>query len=156
MQPIFFSNILNEKQLKNFWGKVEFTTDCWNWKGATNGIGYGQFGVNYKLLLVHRLIYKIYHCEIPEGLTIDHLCRNKLCVNPNHLEVVTNMENNLRGYSLSAQNARKINCIKGHPLNGDNLYKYKNMRQCKICISEKSKFQNHKKQAFKRIGELLN
>ena len=116
-------------------------TDCWEWQAKVNKrTGYGQLGVNYKTLLAHRVSYEIHKGKIPGGLTIDHLCKNRICINPFHLEAVTLRENILRGNSLSAINARKIYCIRRHPLRGSNLYLTPDKRrQCKICNKLRAK-----------------
>lgn len=113
---------------------------CWQWMGGTFGTGYGQIGIGSRTdnstrqVSVHRVIYEHYFGKIPNGLTIDHLCRNKLCVNPHHLEPVTLKENVLRGESSPAQNARKTHCIHGHRFNEKNTYiGSSGQRQCKSC-----------------------
>ena len=106
---------------------------CWEWKQPLDS-GYGRFWLNGKTALAHRVSYELYVGEIPEGKQIDHLCRNRSCVKPTHLEPVTIGENVLRGIGISAANARKDSCMKGHPLSGDNLYTRNNgARVCKIC-----------------------
>lgn len=79
--------------------------------------------------------HELHKGPIPEGLVIDHLCRNRGCVNPDHLEAVTQRENILRGEGLAAANARKTHCPKGHPYSGENLYVVPSSgrRQCRIC-----------------------
>ena len=108
---------------------------CWNWTGKISKItGYGHVGFNYKTYLAHRLSYIVYKGSIPEGMVIDHLCRNRKCVNPLHLEAVSLKENILRGNSLPAYKARQIHCIRRHILLGANLYITPDgRRQCKTC-----------------------
>ncbi len=86
----------------------------------------------------HRYAYEWLVGPIPEGLHLDHLCRNPGCVHPDHVEPVTPRENYLRGVSIVAQNARKTHCPKGHPLSGDNLYIHqkRGLRDCKECRRE--------------------
>ncbi len=113
---------------------------CWRWTGGTFGTGYGQIGIGSRTdnsarqVSVHRVVYEHYFGKIPDNLTIDHLCRNKLCVNPHHLEVVTLKENVLRGEGSPAQNARKTRCVHGHDFTEDNTYiTSDHTRQCKSC-----------------------
>lgn len=89
---------------------------CWTWLGGINPKGYGTIMINYKHYIAHRLVYEFLIGPIPEGLTLDHLCRNRAYVNPEHLEPVTNAENVLRGEGISARNARKTHCKRGHSL----------------------------------------
>lgn len=106
-------------------GYVMQENGCWDWVGAVTRGGYGTVWVagKQKVCRAARFYYEKEVGPIPDGLTIDHLCRNHLCVNPAHLEAVTNRENGLRGYGVGALNARKTHCKYGHPLSGDNLYK---------------------------------
>ena len=124
-----------------FWSKVEKTPTCWNWKAAnTAGRGYGTFNVGHgKMVYAHRLAYELLREPIQGGLQIDHLCRNKLCVNPYHLEVVTARENLLRGFGVSGINSRKTRCPQGHPLVEGNLVLWlrkRGIRKCLICRRE--------------------
>lgn len=89
---------------------------CWNWQGAKNSRGYGCIGVEGKTQLTHRVSYTINVGPIGEGLQIDHLCRNRVCANPAHMEPVSHDEHAKR--SLRAQSQ---DCVNGHPLSGDNL-----------------------------------
>lgn len=82
---------------ERFWNRVKKTEWCWLWQGGKNSRGYGSFQVTTKTPKpAHRVAYELTKGMIPEGLTIDHLCGNKGCVNPEHLEVVTMSENHLR------------------------------------------------------------
>lgn len=120
-----------------FFDKIQMTETCWNWTAGLNSYGYGQIRVEGKSFKAHRIAYLLWVGEIPEGLTIDHLCRNRRCVNPAHLEVVPGRINTLRGEGPTAQNARKESCAHGHPLMGDNLTittgKRPGLRRCRAC-----------------------
>lgn len=120
-----------------FWAKVDpQASGCWRWTASKKMGGYGQYQLEGWPQLAHRVAYEYLVGPIPAGLTIDHLCRNRWCVNPEHLEPVTQRENNLRGGSLVALNARKTHCKRGHPLSGPNLYIHPTAgaRQCRICM----------------------
>ena len=137
-----------------FWSKVDKTNTCWNWTAAKNKKGYGQFWINKKQDLSHRVSYEEINGKIPQGLQIDHLCRNPSCVNPHHLETVTQKENILRGISFSAQNSKKTHCSEGHEYSKKNTYVYHNgWRQCKICNLTRNRQWYHRK---KMTGEKLN
>lgn len=84
---------------ERFWSHVDASGDCWEWNGRSDE--YGRFGLNGKVLLAHRFVWELLVGPIPDGMTIDHLCRNRYCVNPGHLEVVSGTENIRRGYSAS-------------------------------------------------------
>jgi hypothetical protein len=122
---------------ERFWEKVNKRgpDECWPWTAAVGKHGYGVLGVGpHKTTTAPRFAYELLVGPIPKGLTIDHLCRNRLCVNPNHLEVVTRGENVLRGESVPAQNARKTHCKRGHLLAGDNLIITSQGRRCRACV----------------------
>jgi hypothetical protein len=105
---------------------------CWVWPGSKNDRGYGNVGDGSgggkQTLLVHRLVYEALVGSIPEGLTLDHLCRNPPCVNPLHLEPVTHREN--------CRRAAGEFCKRGHPFDDANTIRYLGRRQCRICANE--------------------
>ena len=109
---------------------------CHLWVGSLTG-GYGYIGdENGKKEEAHRFAYEQAKGPIPEGLQLDHLCRVRCCVNPDHLEPVTNKVNCLRGIGFVAVNARKTHCRKGHPYHGENLLLRPNgYRRCRTCDS---------------------
>lgn len=118
-----------------FWEKVNKTDGCWLWTGATTPEGYGQLGIGGKAVYAHRIAWEKRHGLVPGGLQIDHLCRVRNCVNPEHMEPVTRRENILRGNSPHAINARKTECKSGHPFNEQNTYHDRryNRRRCRAC-----------------------
>lgn len=97
---------------KYFWSKVVPTGFCWEWHGSINLEGYGAIKQNTVRKVVHRVAYEYLVGKIPEGLVLDHLCRNRRCVNPDHLEPITTKENVLRGYGTGAVHARRTHCPK--------------------------------------------
>jgi hypothetical protein len=103
------------------------------------------------IVLAHRWAYEFLRAEIPEGLHIDHLCRNRACVNPWHLEPVTNRVNGLRGESVAAQHARKTHCIRGHEFTTENTYPIKNGkgRGCRECSRIKDRERAPRRRAQK-------
>ncbi len=110
------------------------TKGCWEWAGRIDKWGYGR--VSYRGafgFLAHRAAYIETNGSIPDGMTIDHLCRNRRCINPDHMEPVSNKVNILRGESWSARNARKTQCKRGHDLTPGNVYVWRNMRHCNQC-----------------------
>jgi len=105
---------------------------CWLWIGSLNQAGYGQLQVNGRKELAHRFSVNEFQGKQIGSNTVDHLCKNKICVNPNHLEVVTFQENLLRSNGMAAVNQAKTTCDKGHPLDG--------LRACKTTISGMTRY----------------
>jgi len=105
-----------EEQEDRFWGKVDASGDCWSWSASVGSHGYGQFRVwgDRTMVTAHRMAWTILVGPVPEGMTLDHLCRNRRCVNPDHLEVVTRGENIRRGYSPSTMARQSGVCGRGH------------------------------------------
>ncbi len=117
-----------------FWAKVRKAATCWLWIGAKGGNGtYGYFWDGKRNVYAHRYAYSRYVGPIPPGLTIDHLCRNPLCVRPSHLEAVTLAENIRRG-EAGQNNATKTHCKRGHPYDAENTYSNPSgRRECRTC-----------------------
>jgi len=114
----------------HFWSKVDASGDCWEWTGMRDRDGYGKVSWDARKKLTHRLAYELLVGPVPVGLQLDHLCRNRACVNPDHLQPVTWAENLRRGAPR-----RRPNCRRGHPLSGDNLYARPGSggRECRTC-----------------------
>ena len=117
---------------ERFWSKVDKSGDCWIWTAGKSKDGYGRIGVCGAARLAHRIAWIMERGNIPDGMTIDHLCRNRACQNVQHMELVTNRENVLRGYGPTAVNGRKTHCIRGHELSGYNILPGRG-RHCREC-----------------------
>jgi hypothetical protein len=136
---------------QRFWRKVERSgaDDCWNWTGATNSRGYGSIGWGpkgkSKSWLTHRVSFVLAGGELDTSLTLDHTCRNKVCVNPAHLEQVSRCENIQRA-------AKTItHCRKGHPLYGANMrMSARGKRVCRTCAKAVSEKWNDKTRSLRR------
>lgn len=130
---------------ERFWSKVnksgpmplhgDVPGPCWQWTAGKIPNGYGSFHVaRMRRTPSHRYAWEVLRGLIPDKLTIDHLCRNKLCVNPDHMEVVTRGENTLRAVDIGASNRNKTHCIKGHEFNSENTrITPAGGRRCRTC-----------------------
>lgn len=125
------------KAIDRFVEKTRPVGECIEWTGWIDRYGYGQFrlsGANGAMVGAHRFSYEFHVAPIPAGLHIDHLCRNRKCVNPAHLEPVTVRENLFRSpIAPAAINAAKTHCLRNHPLSGENLYVANGRRHCRAC-----------------------
>ena len=131
---LFFSRLT----ARYFSNVVVADNGCWKWVGTSNTHGYGHFHANGRSRLAHRVGYELMVGPIPKGLELDHLCRNRCCVNPEHLEPVTGKEN-LRRSKLhrGAINSDKKFCNHGHPFDSINTYYRENgSRKCRACHSD--------------------
>ncbi len=124
---------------QRFWSKVDKSGDCWLWIACRNKNGYGKFYDGSRLVPAHRFSYELNSGPIPEGLVLDHLCRQPPCVRAGHLEAVTERENILRGTGMSARWAPRTHCEHGHPFDLENTLFSKNGRVCRTCNREKSR-----------------
>lgn len=117
----------------NVWDRIAIGSDeeCWPWSGSLTTAGYGQISINKRLRPTHRVAFELVNGKVPDGLVLDHLCRNTVCCNPSHLEAVTQRVNILRGEGLGARYAARQTCDQGHPLELDRT----RGRRCRICRS---------------------
>lgn len=129
---------------------VDPVTDCWLWQGAKIRGRYGVVGVNYKKMLAHRQSYLDFVGPIPDGMHLDHLCGNPSCVNPLHLEPVTQAENNARAGALGRMDRRSMNthCKHGHEYTLKNTRITKEgWRECRVCFAAKARRKAARKRA---------
>jgi len=123
----------NITPLERFFTHVEIA-DCWEWTGGrTTPGGYGKFKYQYSTVLSHRWLWLELVGPIPDRMHLDHLCRNRKCCNPDHLEVVTARVNILRGAGLASMNAKKTACPQGHPFTAENTRTASGRRWCRPC-----------------------
>lgn len=112
---------------------IEDADGCWIWQGSGNQGGYGQF-FDGRSWVAHRWAYEHYVEPLPKGLQLDHLCRNRRCVNPDHLEPVTQHENILRGESPNIVAHNTGLCRRGHPFDG---FHPRGFQTCSVCTAER-------------------
>lgn len=123
----------------------EPNSGCWLWTGAISSWGYGNATINHRPVSAHRASYMVHVGDIPETLVLDHLCRNRACINPDHLEPVSQQENILRGRAPAILTHLSKQCGRGHPMEGDNLLKNGSRFQCRTCTRMKERQRDRKK-----------
>lgn len=126
-----------EQKVETFWKHVDRSggdNACWPWTSWMNSKGYGKFKLCGWHSSAHRIAYAVTHGEIPEGYDIDHICNNRACCNPSHLQAISHRENVLRSENtIAGRQSRQTHCKRGHPLSGDNLLMEGNKRFCREC-----------------------
>lgn len=135
--------------------QVDESTGCWLWQGARTEEGYGRYRhAGEPQRRAHRFAYEVLVGPIPAGLVLDHLCRVRNCVNPAHLEPVTDRENVLRGIGPAARLAAATECKRGHALSGDNLILERRpsrsvgfQRRCRACRTEERRAYKQRRRA---------
>lgn len=129
-----------KSQLDRFINRFKATDSCWLWMKTKFTSGYGRFKANGKDGVAHRFSYINFKGPILPGLELDHLCRNRACVNPAHLEPVTHRENEIRGNTVISANFYKTHCVNGHELKGVNVFIRSNgNRRCQRCEYDRQK-----------------
>ena len=128
---------MNREQLE---ARIQKGDGCWEWQGAISKRGYGAVRWEGKTRPVHRIVWELEIGPIPEGMVIDHLCRNRRCCRLDHLRVTTHRENIIAGTGFGAVNAAKTHCPQGHEYTPENTYVYKQpkgnwgiQRVCRTC-----------------------
>lgn len=154
--------LTNDKILSRFWSKVKKTDSCWNWVGPKSGDGYGVFNSAYKKHRAHRFSYELHKGVIHNKMGLDHLCRNILCINPDHLEPVTQAENIRRGRASGGiLYLPPTHCKRGHEFKPENIYysKPENLknRRCKTCLFKtvNDRYERLKREGITKTKEYL-
>jgi hypothetical protein len=121
---------------ERFWKRItRLPSGCWVWSGYLDKQGYGRLNVAKRTRYAHIVAFELAGGSIPEGYTLDHLCRTRACVCPSHLEPVTRGENVLRGAGITAQNKRAESCKRGHRFTEQNTLWSRNKRGCRACAA---------------------
>lgn len=134
-------NVLPERFREKI--SVQQDSGCWIWTAGVHGKGYGGYAITHDCKeYAHRFAYKFFFGPIPKHLQCNHLCRNKRCVNPAHLEITTPQMNTMHGMYFPIRDGR--HCQKGHPLFGRNLYMEGTTRRCRICGNARQRCYHNK------------
>ena len=137
----FLSRVANEDR--------GHSTPCWIWQHATGSNGYGRFQIGwpgwpeYRESIAHRASYKLFVGKIPDDMTVDHVCRNRSCVNPEHLRLLSQKDNVLAGNTFASKNKAKTHCPSGHEYTTENTYLYRGSRNCVTCRQARKRKDSH-------------
>lgn len=154
---------MTKRDIATMWGRIErrlrYTpnTECWEWLGAT-GKGYGKIwaprssGLR-KCLATHRVAYEAVVGPIPKGLALDHLCRNRACCNPFHLEPVSLSENFARGVGTNSTALRENTCKHGHEFTAENTCVRRGVRHCRECNRRRVRAHYHRQKTAHHTGD---
>jgi hypothetical protein len=130
---------LSDDETARLLDKIKVCGECWEWQAYVRADGYGEIRIRQVGYLAHRVLFTLSNGRIGQTLELDHLCRNRKCVRPSHLEAVSTRENALRGDGAAGINARKTHCPVGHLLVGANLILERNGRgrKCRACHNDR-------------------
>ncbi len=132
--PVANQYVVVAPAAERFLLRIRLDDECWIWTAAKTGGGYGRFSVGGKNQYIHRWAFEHFKRRLLAGEEIDHTCRNTACGNPKHLEAVSGRINVLRGCGITAKNAEKTHCPRGHPYSLENTYVEPGRhRRCRIC-----------------------
>jgi HNH endonuclease len=143
--------------MDRFWRFVNLEGECWKWTGALRR-GYGSFRVGQRqkdrrLVYAHKFLWEHIFGPVPEGFELDHVCRNRDCVNPQHLEIVTHQVNMLRSpIAIVSLNAQQTHCKEGHEFTPENTYTFRGMRHCRQCCRRRDREFRQKQQLIRKEG----
>ncbi len=149
---------VNETFEDRFWEKVKKTNGCWKWTGSKKPNGYGQINSGGKFgkpVSAHVAVLYLHGQQIKKGFCVDHICKNRCCVNPAHLRIVTNQQNTIENSdSTAAKNSVKTQCPQGHKYGGYNLVRgSKGERRCRKCIQKYQRNWLRARETLKKLGE---
>ena len=135
--------LLSPEDVERFWSLADRGPGCWGWRGRLTRDGYGIFQLGGSHYIASRVAFQIGNGTVPVELQTDHLCRNRACVNPAHLELVTNRENQMRGEAFVRVNAAKTHCPAGHEYTAENTIRVpmpgQVARRCRACFNARER-----------------
>lgn len=148
---ISFIEELREPIKHDLLNEVSFDkeTTCWNWKGYKSELNYGIISIQNKTFYTHRVSYTLFHKPIPKGLVVHHMCNNRACCNPEHLDIMTQIENvSMNGSGSYGHFAARTHCVNGHELSNDNLVQSslkKGKTECLKCNNKRVRLSKFRK-----------
>jgi hypothetical protein len=154
-EPVVINGVdVDNDMISSFKKRLIIKEGCWSWKSKPNKSGYSVFSYKKKPFYAHRFSFALFNGPLKEGLVIDHVCRNRSCLNPKHLRQVSQKINCIENSdSFSAINSRKTHCVKGHSLDKNNLRIRNNgSRRCLICQKNHNDKINARALALRRLN----